>query len=117
MTCVSSIASTISLIYIAQTYNSRDKARNRLIGRELEKLFAGCSKLRLVRARTATLVAVSPHSSRSGQFKRHTTSAILESVMETKVITVLITAASSGIGETAARLFTKEGFRVFGKAM
>lgn len=34
--------------------------------------------------------------------------------MKTKVDTVLITGASSGIGETAARLFAKEGFRVFG---
>jgi NADP-dependent 3-hydroxy acid dehydrogenase YdfG len=34
--------------------------------------------------------------------------------METKVDTVLITGASSGIGDTAARLFAKEGFRVFG---
>jgi NADP-dependent 3-hydroxy acid dehydrogenase YdfG len=34
--------------------------------------------------------------------------------METKLETVLITGASSGIGEIAARLFAKQGFRVFG---
>lgn len=46
--------------------------------------------------------------------KKKWESGIRQLAMQTELNTVLITGASSGIGETTARLFAQEGFRVFG---